>query len=220
MKIRVLLVDDQSLFRDGISMLLSRENDIEVVASVGDGDEALDAARACRPHVVLMDLKMKRVDGVEATRRILRNMQGVSVLMLTTYDEDQLIFEALAEGAVGYLLKDSKREEIAESIREAAAGKSTLNPTVARKLVDEFARISHLVPDSGRVNDTKTQASLSSRELEVLRLVSRGANNKEIAASLYVAEGTVKNHLTNIFRKIDVSDRLQAAIWARRQGIH
>lgn len=216
--IRVLIVDDQPLFREGLAVLLNKEPDIEVCGQASDGDEAAEAVLRLRPDVTLMDLKMQRVGGVQATREVLRCAAEARIVILTTYDEDRLVYDALAEGAVGYLLKESSSQEIAEALRKAVQGHTALNPAVARKVVDEFARMARQLP--GRhAEEARGEAKLTARELEVLRLVSRGASNKDIAQALFVAEGTVKNHLSHIFRKIGVTDRLQAAIYARDLGL-
>ena len=212
--IRVLLVDDQTLFREGVRLLLDDTPDIEVVGGAGDGLEAIDAVDRLRPDVVLMDIRMPALDGVAATRRILTRHPETRVVALTTFDDDRLIFDILREGAAGYLLKDAEAAQMIAAIRVAASGQSVLTPAVATKVVSEFARMARMIPVAGAAD-----LGLTPRELQVVRLLVRGASNKEIAGALFVAEGTVKNHLSNIFRKLDVTDRVQAAVKAMSHGI-
>ncbi|MCA9872325.1 MAG: response regulator transcription factor [Anaerolineales bacterium] len=216
MTIRTLLVDDQALFREGLRTLLSVWPDLEVVGEAGNGQEALDLAPQVRPDVVLMDLRMPVLDGVAATRRLLEAMPQVKVIVLTTFDDDDHVFDGLRAGAVGYLLKDVPSEKLVEAIRAAAEGKSFLQPSVAAKVVAEFARLTAVAP-------TRTAQPLveplSERELEILALVANGLSNKEIAAELYIAEGTVKNHVTNILSKLGVRDRTQAVLKAKDIGL-
>jgi DNA-binding NarL/FixJ family response regulator len=216
MSIRVLLVDDQALFREGLCTLLSLHEDIEVVGEAGDGQEALDAAAALRPDVILMDLRMPVLDGVAATRRLKEIGHPARVIVLTTFDDDETVFDGLRAGAVGYLLKDVSSEKLVEAIRAAARGESFLQPSIAAKVLAEFARLEERAaapPPPALVEP------LSDRELEILRLVAAGDSNKEIAAMLYITEGTVKNHVTNILGKLGVRDRTQAALMAREMGI-
>jgi DNA-binding NarL/FixJ family response regulator len=210
--IRVLVVDDQALFREGLRTLLSLQPDIEVVAEAGDGEQALRLAGTSRPDVVLMDMKMPTLDGVAATRRLRTQLPECRVVALTTFDDDEYVFEALRAGAVGYLLKDASAERLVEAIRAASRGESLLGPSVASKVVAEFARLASRPPST-------PPAGLSEREIDVLRLLARGASNKQIAASLFLAEGTVKNHVTNILSKLGVDDRTQAALRARELGV-
>jgi DNA-binding NarL/FixJ family response regulator len=209
--IRVLLVDDQSLFREGLRTLLSVQADLEVVAEAGNGEEALRQAAKALPDVVLMDLQMPVLDGVAATRRLRAEMPECRVIVLTTFDNDEYVFEGLRAGAVGYLLKDAPSEKLVEAIRAAARGESFLQPSVAAKVIAEFARMSEQAP----ARPQPLVEPLSDRELEILRLVATGASNKEIASLLFIAEGTVKNHITNILGKLEVRDRTQAALKAR-----
>jgi len=213
--IKILLVDDQPLFREGLRTLLSVHSDLEVVGEAGNGEEALAFARALQPSVVLMDLQMPVLDGVAATRRLHEEQPGCRVIVLTTFDDDEMVFDGLRAGAVGYLLKDAPSEKLAEAIRGAARGESFLQPSVAAKVVAEFARLSR--------KKIGTQASviepLSERELEILRLIAQGASNREIASALFLAEGTVKNHVTNILGKLEARDRTQAALKARDSGL-
>ena len=217
-RIRVLLADDQALFREGLRTLLSVQGDLDVVGEAANGEEAVRLATELRPDVVLMDLQMPVLDGVAATRQLRAACPACRVIVLTTFDDDEYVFEGLRAGAAGYLLKDTPSTRLAEAIRAAARGESFLEPSVAAKVVAEFARLSTL----GAAKSAPSAAAssplaepLSDRELEVLRWVAQGASNKEIAAALYLAEGTVKNHVTNILGKLGVSDRTQAALRAK-----
>jgi len=214
-RIRLLLVDDQALFREGLRTLLSVRPEFEVVGEAGDGEEALRLASQLRPAVILMDLQMPRLDGVEATRRLRRECPESRVIALTTFDDDEYVFEALRAGAVGYLLKDTPSEKLIEAIRAAARGESSLQPSIAAKVLAEFARMAPAPPSP----TTPLAEPLSGRELEVLRLLASGASNKEIAAALVIAEGTAKNHITSILAKLGVRDRTQAALRARELGL-
>jgi len=213
--IRILLVDDQALFREGLRTLLSVHADLEVVGEAGNGEEAVRLAAAAHPNVVLMDVQMPVLDGVAATRRLRAAQPECRVIMLTTFDDDEKVFEGLRAGAVGYLLKDAPSEKLVEAIRAAARGESFLQPSVAAKVVAEFARLAEKSP----ARSQPLIEPLSERELEILRLVAGGASNKEIAAKLVIAEGTVKNHLTNILGKLSVRDRVQAALKAKELGL-
>lgn len=211
MPIRVLLVDDQALFREGLSTLLSVHPDLLIVGEAADGEEAISQARALQPDLVLMDLRMPRLDGVTATRRLREIRPSSRVIILTTFDDDEYVFDGLRAGAAGYLLKDVSSEKLVEAIRATARGESFLQPAIAAKLVAEFARL-----EEASVSKAQPLADpLSERELEILALVARGDSNKEIAAALFIAERTVKNHISNILSKLDVRDRTQAALKAR-----
>jgi DNA-binding NarL/FixJ family response regulator len=212
-ELRVLIVDDQALFREGLRTILSAQPDCVVVGEAGNGREALLLAEKTRPDVVLMDMKMPVMDGVAATRKLRAAFPECKVVALTTFDDDEFVFEGLRAGAVGYLLKDVTSERLLEAIRAAARGESFLQPSVASKLLAEFSRL------PGRAIPTHDANLLSGREAEVLRLLARGASNKEIAGALFLAEGTVKNHVTNIFTKLKVEDRTQAALRARELGL-
>jgi DNA-binding NarL/FixJ family response regulator len=213
--IRILLVDDQTMFRDGLRVLLSTQPDFQIVGEAADGEQAIRKAAALHPDVVLMDLRMPVLDGAAATRRLRAVQPDVRVIVLTTFDEDAAIFDGLRAGATGYLLKDAPTEKLYEAIRAAARGESFLQPSVASRVVAEFARLSERSPDSIQA----LLDPLSTRELEILRLLAGGATNREIALQLFIAEGTVKNHVTNIFSKLDVTDRTRAAIKARELGL-
>jgi DNA-binding NarL/FixJ family response regulator len=213
-KIGILLVDDQALFRAGLRTLLSVQPDFEIVGEAENGQEALREAEKLCPDVVLMDLRMPVLDGVAATRRLCTLRPDCRVIMLTTFDDDEYIFEGLRAGAKGYLLKDAAPDVLYSAIRAAARGESVLQPSVAAKVVSQFARLSQAPPAPDPLVEP-----LSERETEVLALIAQGKTNKEIAAELYIAEGTVKNHVTNILGKMGVRDRTQAALRARELGL-
>jgi DNA-binding NarL/FixJ family response regulator len=210
-RISILLVDDQALFREGLRTLLSIQPDLEVVGEAENGAEAVRAAIRLRPAVVLMDMRMPMLDGVAATRRLQTELPAARVIALTTFDDDEYVFEGLRAGAVGYLLKDAPSEKLCEAIRAAARGESFLQPSVAAKVVAEFARLS----EQSKRHPASLAEPLSERELEILSRVACGASNREIAAALFITEGTVKNHVTNILSKLGVRDRTQAALKAR-----
>lgn len=211
MTIRLLLVDDQALFREGLRTLLSVYEDLEVVGEAGNGQEAVDSAPQLKPDVVLMDLRMPVLDGVAATRLLHEAMPEIKIIVLTTFDDDEHVFDGLRAGAVGYMLKDVPSEKLVEAIRAAAQGQTFLQPSVAAKVVAEFTRLSTMpTPVSPPLVEP-----LSERELEILRLIASGASNKEIAGDLFITEGTVKNHVTNILGKLGVRDRTQAALKAK-----
>ena len=213
-QIKILLVDDQPLFREGLRTLLSVHPDFDLVGEAGDGAEALKLARSLLPSVVLMDLQMPVLDGVAATRRLHEEQPACRVIVLTTFDDDEMVFDGLRAGAVGYLLKDAPSEKLAEAIRVAARGETFLQPSVAAKVVAEFARLTRKT-----VAPQSLIEPLSEREREILRLIASGASNREIAGTLFLAEGTVKNHVTNILGKLAVRDRTQAAIKAKDSGL-
>jgi DNA-binding NarL/FixJ family response regulator len=216
MAIRVLLVDDQCLFREGLETLLSVHKDIEVAGQASNGQEAVEVAAQVQPDVVLMDVRMPVLDGVRATRRLKRALPQCRVIVLTTFDDDEYVFDALRAGAVGYLLKDVPSARLVEAIRATARGESILEPSVAAKVIAEFTRVSGMVPAAQM---EQLVEPLSERELEILNWIARGASNKEIADQLFIAEGTVKNHVTHILGKLGVRDRTQAALKARELGL-
>jgi DNA-binding NarL/FixJ family response regulator len=216
MAIRVLLVDDQALFREGLETLLSVHTDIQVVGQAGNGQEAVELAAQAQPDVVLMDVRMPILNGVQATRRLKKALPQCRVIVLTTFDDDEYVFDALRAGAVGYLLKDVASARLVEAIRAAARGESILEPSVAAKVIAEFTRVSSMVPSRQM---EQLVEPLSDREMEILGLIARGASNKEIADQLFIAEGTVKNHVTHILGKLGVRDRTQAALKARELGL-
>ena len=214
-KIRVLLVDDQRLMRDGLRTLLELEDDLVVVGEAASGEAAVNAFAGLQPDVVLMDIRMPGVDGVEATRRIRAHWPAARVIILTTFDDDEYVFEGLRAGAQGYLLKAIAGAELAGAIRIVMAGGALIDPAVTRKVVAEFAR---LAPPA-RAPDAGLAEPLAEREIEILRLVAQGLSNREIAQRLFLAEGTVKNYVTAILQKIGVRDRTQAALRGRELGL-
>ncbi len=213
--IRILIVDDQALFREGLRTLLSVQPDFEVVGEAANGEEALRLATQHQPAVVLMDLQMPLMDGATATRRLRSLLPDCRVIVLTTFDDDENVFDGMRAGAVGYLLKDVSSDKLYEAIRSAARGEYFLLPSITARVMQEFARLSR--PKPGAADDLSEP--LSSREVEILNLVATGASNKEIALQLFITEGTVKNHLTSILAKLGVKDRVQAVIKARQLGI-
>jgi DNA-binding NarL/FixJ family response regulator len=215
LQIRILLVDDQALFREGLRILLSSQPDFEVVAEAANGEEALRQAAVYRPDIVLMDLRMPVLDGVSATRRLHELYPLSRVIALTTFDDDEYIFEGLRAGAYGYLLKDVPSQKLFEAIYAANRGEYFLMPSVTAKVMAEFSRL----PRSQPIQTPPNQTPLSEREKQILKMVARGASNKEIAEELVIAEGTVKNHLSNIFDKLDARDRMQAVLISKELGI-
>jgi len=217
--IKILLVDDQPLFREGLRTLLSVQSDFEIVGEAGNGEEAIKQARTLQPAVVLMDLQMPVLDGVAATRRLKAEQPDCRVIVLTTFDDDENVFDGLRAGAVGYLLKDAPSEKLCEAIRLAARGESFLQPSVAAKVVAEFARLTSQTETPLQLHAEPLIEPLSDREREILSLITNGASNREIANTLFLAEGTVKNHVTNILGKLGVRDRTQAALKAKEMGL-
>ncbi|MGD2040783.1 MAG: response regulator transcription factor [Anaerolineae bacterium] len=214
-KIRILLVDDQQLMREGLRILLELEPDLEIVGEAGDGQSALDAYAQLEPDVVLMDVRMPGMDGVEATWRLRERWPDARIMILTTFDDDEYVFEGLRAGALGYLLKDVSGHDLADAVRTIAAGGALIEPSVARRVVTEFAR---MAPPS-RPPDEGLAEPLSDREREILRLLAQGLSNREIADRLSLAHGTVKNYVTTILQKLGVRDRTQAALRARELGL-
>jgi DNA-binding NarL/FixJ family response regulator len=210
--IRVLLADDQSLVRAGFRMILKAEPGIEVVGEAGDGAEAVARARELAPDVVLMDIRMPVLDGIEATRQVVRDETSPRVLVLTTFDLDEYVYGALRAGASGFLLKDAPEEQLVSAIRVIATGGSLFAPSVTRRLIEEFSRRTTPTPPP-------QLDELTARELEVLRLVARGLTNGEIAATLVVSEHTVKTHVAHLLRKLGLRDRTQAVIVAYESGL-
>ncbi len=214
-KIRILLVDDQRLMREGLRLLLELETDLQIAGEATDGEEALRAYAELEPDVVLMDVRMPGMDGVEATWRLHERWPSARVIILTTFDDDEYVFEGLRAGARGYLLKDVSGHSLAEAVRTVAAGGALIEPSVARRVVAEFARMAPPIrqPDDGLAEP------LSEREREILRLMAQGLTNREIADRLILAQGTVKNYVTTILQKLGARDRTQAALRAREQGL-
>ena len=234
--IRVILVDDQTLMRQGLQTLLELEPDLEVVGVAGNGREAIAAVERARPDVVLMDVRMPEMDGVAATRILAERFPAVGVIILTTFDDDEYVFEGLKSGARGYLLKDVSSEDLAEAVRAVAAGQVLIQPSIARKVVAEFSRLAASrdketsrqagkethgraetpsSPSPGRPVPLSSIEPLTERELEVLRALAQGLSNKEIADRLVITEGTVKNHVSSLLGKLDVRDRTQAVLKAQ-----
>jgi len=208
--IKVLITDDHPVVREGLSAMLNKEPDIQVVGEAENGTEAIDKAKELQPDVVLMDLRMPEVDGVEAMRQIRAANPGIKFIVLTTYDNDEYIFKGIEAGARAYLLKDAPREELFKAIRAVYKGESLIEPAVAGKVLDRFAELSR----QAQVVD-----ALSEREVEVLKLMAKGAANKEIAAGLCISESTVKTHIQTIFQKLGVGDRTEAVTEAIKKGI-
>jgi DNA-binding NarL/FixJ family response regulator len=212
MSIRVLVADDQSMVRSGFRMLLSREEDIEVVAEASNGLEAVDKASRFRPTVVLMDIRMPELDGLEATRRILAADDAARILILTTFDLDEYVYEALRAGASGFVLKDDPAEQLLAAIRIVAGGDALLSPAITKRVIKRFTRIPHPAPPEQLVD-------LTERELDVFRLITRGLSNAEIGQELYISDTTVKTHITHILQKLNLRDRVQAVVLAYETGL-
>ena len=214
--IRVLIVDDQSLVRAGFRMILEAEEDVEVVGEAADGHEAIDAALELKPDVILMDVRMPNVDGLEATRRLLDGKtHGPRVLILTTFDLDEYVYEALRVGASGFLLKDTPPEQLVEAIHVVSNGDALLSPVITRRVIEEFVR---RPPDSVRKPAPELE-ELTTRELEILRYIARGLSNAEIAQAAFVSEATVKTHVAHILMKLRLRDRVQAVVFAYENGV-
>ena len=207
MSIRVLVADDQSMVRAGFRMLLGGQPDIEVVAEAGNGLEAVEKAARFQPTVVLMDIRMPELDGLEATRRILAADETARILILTTFDLDEYVYEALRSGASGFVLKDDPPERLLAAIRIVAGGDALLSPAITKRVIEQFARIARPAPPT-------QLEELTERELDVFRLVARGLSNAEIGRELYISDTTVKTHITHILQKLDLRDRVQAVVLA------
>ncbi|MBI3742289.1 MAG: response regulator transcription factor [Chloroflexi bacterium] len=215
-EIRVLIVDDQTLMRQGLKILLELESDLRVVGEASEGVAALAEVESRKPDVVLMDVRMPRMNGVDATRAIRAKFPHTQVIILTTFDDDEYVFDGLRAGAMGYLLKDADAQVLADAIRRVARGEALIQPSIARKVVGEFARMGARAPTSAQIQNVE---ELSEREIEIVRLIATGLSNREIADKLFITEGTVKNHVTNILGKLGVRDRTQAALRAREMGL-
>jgi DNA-binding NarL/FixJ family response regulator len=210
--IRVLVADDQAMVRVGFRMLLSGEPDIDVVGEAANGREAVEEAARVRPSVVLMDIRMPELDGLEATRRILAAEETARILVLTTFDRDEYVYEALRIGASGFVLKDDPPEQLLAAIRTVADGNALLSPAITKRVIKQFTRL----PRAGRPAQLD---ELTERELEVYRLITRGLSNAEIGAELYISETTVKTHITHILQKLNLRDRVQAVVLAYETGL-
>jgi DNA-binding NarL/FixJ family response regulator len=210
--IRVLVADDQSMVRAGFRMLLSGNEDIEVVAEASNGLEAIDKAARFHPTVILMDIRMPELDGLEATRRILAADNGARILILTTFDLDEYVYEALAAGASGFVLKDDPPEQLLAAIRTVSNGEALLSPTITKRVIKQFTRMPRPTPP-------KEFHQLTTREQEVFRLMANGLSNTEIAQELYISDTTVKTHITHILQKLDLRDRVQAVVLAYQTGM-
>lgn len=209
---KILLCDDQAVIRDGLELLLNLEKDFQVIGVAQDGAEAVELAAQKQPDIILMDLKMPIMNGIEATREIRTKSPNMKILVLTTYDDDEWVFDAIRAGASGYLLKDTPRQKIVEAIRGTMDGKSFVDPAIAGKLLNQVA--------SKQTQPISILADkLTERELDVLRLIAKGINNSEIANQLHLSEGTVRNHVSAILEKLGVSDRTQAAVIAIQHGL-
>jgi DNA-binding NarL/FixJ family response regulator len=214
--IRVALVDDQTLIRQGIQTLLELEPDIEVVGAASNGQEAIAVAERLMPDVMLMDVRMPGMDGVAATRSITQRWPRIGVIILTTFDDDEYVFEGLKAGARGYLLKDVSSDEIANAVRAVARGEALIQPSIQRKVLAEFNRLADSGPRPAAEPDQRALIQpLTERELDVLRGLARGLSNREIADWLVITEGTVKNHVSNVLAKLEVRDRTQAVLKAQ-----
>lgn len=212
MTIRVMVVDDQTMVRAGFRLLLADEPDIEVVAEASNGRDAVAQAARFRPDVILMDIRMPEMDGLEATRRILASDTEARVLVLTTFDLDDYVFEALRAGASGFVLKDEPPEQLIAAVRTIAAGEALLSPTVTRRVIQRFAAVRRQAPPTA-------VAELTARELEVFRLISQGLSNAEIGKELFISDTTVKTHVTRLLQKLDLRDRAQAIVLAYQTGL-
>lgn len=214
--IKILLVDDQQLVRQGIQLLLETEEDLQVIGQANNGKEALEKIDKLKPDVVLMDIRMPEMNGVEATQQISQKYPGIGVVILTTFDDDEYVFEGLKAGARGYLLKDISSEEMATAVRTVAAGGALIQPSITRKVLSEFSRLA-TTPKAASTTDLPEP--LTEREMDVLKSIAEGHSNKEIAEQLFITEGTVKNHVSNLIAKLNVRDRTQAIIRAKDLGL-
>jgi DNA-binding NarL/FixJ family response regulator len=214
-RVRVLIVDDHALFRRGLMLVLESEEGIDVVGEAEDGDEAIARAEQLAPDVVLMDVRMPKVSGIEATRRLAETMPSCKIIMLTVSDEEDDLYEAIKAGATGYLLKEISIEEVADAVRAVVQGQTLISPSMASKLISEFTALAKRADD----RHTVPAPRLTDRELEVLKLVAQGLTNREIAEQLYIADNTVKNHVRNILEKLHLHSRMEAVLYAVREKL-
>src|SRR5512139_2974825 len=219
-KIRVLLADDQDIIRTGLTIILHHQPDLEVVGQAADGLEAVELAKQLQPDVILMDIKMPRLNGIQATRQIMADLPRTQIIILTTYDTDDWVFDGIRAGAVGYVLKDASGDNLAEAVRGALRGESQIDPMVARKVLREFQHVTtanKVVTPS--LPEEEPLEKLTDREEEILKLLAAGLSNKEIAQQLSLSEGTVKNHISAILAKLHANDRTQAVLTALKRGL-
>jgi len=218
-KIRILIADDHAVVRSGLHSILEMEGDLSVVAEATDGHQALALTQELLPDIVLMDIKMGDWDGVTATRRIRNSVPSTRVIILTNHDQDELVFSSIRAGASGYLLKEVTAAQLANAIRTVADGFSLIYPSIAARVLDEFGRLRTEPLDGGRGEGDEGYHDLTAREREVLQLIAHGRSNKEIAGELKISERTVKTHVSNIFGKLELSDRTQVALYAHKRGL-
>jgi DNA-binding NarL/FixJ family response regulator len=219
-KISVLLADDQDIIRTGLTIILNHQADIEVVGQAADGVEAVALAQQLQPDVILMDIKMPRLNGIQATRQIMAALPKTQIIILTTYDTDDWVFDGIRAGAIGYLLKDASGDNLAEAVRGALRGESQIDPTVARKVLREFQHVTTATKAvTPPTPDEEPLEKLTDREEEILKLLAAGLSNKEIALQLSLSEGTVKNHISAILAKLHANDRTQAVLTALKRGL-
>ena len=219
-KIRVMLADDQDIIRTGLTIILNHQPDIEVVAQAADGLEAVEAAKQLHPDVILMDIKMPHLNGIQATRQIVAALPKTQIIILTTYDTDDWGFDGIRAGAIGYLLKDTSGDNLADAVRGALRGESQIDPTVARKVLREFQQLTtHRLAAAQPPVEQEPLERLTDREEEVIKLLAAGLANKEIAGQLSLSEGTVKNHISAILAKLHANDRTQAVLTALKRGL-
>ncbi|HZY45099.1 MAG TPA: response regulator transcription factor [Anaerolineae bacterium] len=219
-KIRVLLADDQDIIRTGLTIILNHQPDIEVVGQAADGAQAIDLVKQLNPDVVLMDIKMPNINGIQATRQIVAARPQTQIIILTTYDTDDWVFDGIRAGAIGYLLKDTPSQDLAAAVRGAMRGESQIDPAVARKVLREFQHVTRdRAPAPKQTFDEPELERLTDREEDVLKLLASGLSNKDIASQLSLSEGTVKNHISAILAKLHANDRTQAVLTALKRGL-
>lgn len=215
--IKVVVVDDHTLLREGLCTILNMEEDISVIGEAGNGHEAIEEAKKVKPDIILMDINMPEMNGIDATRKIKESFPEIKIIALTLHDDDQYVFEMVRAGAKGYVLKDVESQELIETIRKVNKGESMMTARVTSKLLDEFNRLSSRKNERNKRDELLPQ--LTQREKEILCLIARGMSNRQIAAELYISEKTVKNHISSLFRKVNVADRTQAALLAIKIGL-